>query len=238
MITVNKIQEDWIADVKKKIDLAVRTPVSFLFYPPEYYGTGAPNVANWYKKPILACVPHKNFPDLSFNCEFCDEGSYQPNGWAGNIRYIHDLHSGVNILQYRYKCDNSRCPKFRNVIQSFTLLDGKKCPEFARQKWSAQAFLTEKSGVTSSALTYILENGMSSKSFEDIQLGFKHFRSHRYLRFASDYYLSVDQYCKSSNGTYSPSSFPCFSAIDENNGYNDLESPTTDYVIDIFQGKF
>jgi hypothetical protein len=88
--------------------------------------------------------------------------------------------------------------------------------------------------MTSELRTYILNDSMTAKSFEDIQKGIKTFRETRYLSRMSEYNAAVKYYCEKNN--VSESILPQFSAMDDANGYNENPNvPSAQTVIDVFK---
>ena len=103
MISINATQSVWIKQIQTKI--IDSQSAKFIHYPPSYDG-GRPLLSNFYLKPVIALVPHKNFPSEIIKCKFCLTSILKPKGFATNpsARYVHGLHSGSYLLQFRYTC--------------------------------------------------------------------------------------------------------------------------------------
>ena len=228
----DEIRDDLLKKIREKVDPSHGT-VPFLYEPPVYRGTGTPDVRQWYYKPVFVFVPHKQFPGIMIPCENDEcSGHYEPVQWVRS-RTIQGMHGSCYVLQYRYCCSNA--PACSSDKHSCQLLGIPRCPDIIRFPVDEQFILTYNSGMTGEMFTYILNDALTPKSFEDIQAGIKAFRSRRYLQKRTEYEAAIDYYCKRHN--MSTSGFPEFSAIDDKKGYNEEPNvPTLKFLYDVFKG--
>jgi hypothetical protein len=226
------IREEYIQKIKAKVD-TLQGAIPFIFEPPVYRGIGCPDVKQWYYKPVIVFAPHKQFPTIAIPCENLScSGNYVPIQWVRS-RTIQGLHCSYYLLQFRYGCSNA--PNCKSEMHSCQLLTNPRCPDIIRVPVEEQFYLTYNSGMTGELFTYLLNDALSPKSFEDIQTGIKAFRYRRYLQKRAEYEAAVDHFCKLNN--MSTSGFAEFSAIDDIKGYNeDPNIPTLRFLHEAFKG--
>ena len=161
-------------------------------------------------------------------------GHYVPKGPAPD-RAIHGLKSEVYVLQFEYRCSNTAfCPMEQKSFQSAAVLKTSRCPDFIQVESNKHFHFTHNSGVTGELLTYILNDALSPKSFEDIQSGIKAFREKEYVDRCVEYQAAREYYCHTHDLPLT--SFPEFSAMDDPSGYNSPPNePSTNFIIEIFQ---
>jgi hypothetical protein len=230
----NVIQKRWIKEIKASVERS-SSPVPLIHRPPQQVIGTLPRLDSFYCKPVIVCVPHKNCPNVKIRCDSCSTGFFKSAGWGTNDRYLHGLNEGYYLLQFRYKCDNSHC--HRSDCLSAELLKLSTCPDSLRLSL-APFYLSGRGGFTEDVKRLIINDALSPKSFEDIQLTIKSFRMSEYLKKVAIYHSAADQYRQ--NGLFHPSApeqFPAFSAIDDVDGYNEAIFPSTEYIIEIFKGS-
>lgn len=227
-------QEKFLEKIKEGIIVYRNKAVPIEFLPPRWNGKDPPNAEIYYMKPVYLCAPHLNFPGVAIPCarEGCS-GVYTEKGWA-NGRDLYGLATHVVLLQYRYHCNDKNCPQFRSSICTDTIIQSPRCPKFIRQQYENLYQLTEKAGVTGELNSYILNDAMTSKGFEDIQKGIETLHRERYLANRASYISAIQWYCHISNRA--PNTFPEFSAIDDRSGYNS-NMPGHHFILDLFLGK-
>ena len=101
-ISMNKVQEKIITSLREKIiSMPLGSRLELEHRPPMYHG-GKPELEQFYLKPVVALVPELNFPGVELRCPKCQH-IVTRKGVNNNpaARYIHDLHSGMYLLQVR-----------------------------------------------------------------------------------------------------------------------------------------
>jgi hypothetical protein len=101
-VSINKAQEKIVASLRDKIiSMPLGSRLELVHRPPMYHG-GKPELEQFYLKPLIALVPELNFPGVELRCPKC-EHIVARKGFNNNpaARYIHDLHSGMYLLQVR-----------------------------------------------------------------------------------------------------------------------------------------
>ena len=223
-------QSRFIAEVKRHIILT-GSPAQFIYRPSDNLTSGKHqlHLEQFYRKPVYVCAPHLNFPGLVLPCgETGCTGYYADKQWS-DPRIIHGMNGYVSLLQYRYACN-----KCGHTTSTSEYLKSSVCPDIIRVKLSSLFYCTKKSGVTGDVLQYILNDAISPKSFDDIQMSLASFRKHNYLQKRTEYGIAKDLYCR--NKDIPITSMPVFSAIDDVTGYNESTTiPTSEFIIDIFK---
>lgn len=209
-------------------------PIPILFKSSHWNGKQPPSALHYYQKPVYLCAPHLNFPGIAIPCENSNcSGVYTEKGWA-EPRILYGLSTSVYLLQYRYHCNNKHCSNFTSSKCTETIVQSRRCPQFIRQQYESYYYTTQKAGVTSELKSYILNDAMTAKSFEDIEFGIKAFHREQYLSHRASYMAAIEWYCHISSRTLD--TFPDFSAMDDPNGY-DARIPSHDYIIEFFKGR-
>jgi hypothetical protein len=226
-------QNRFIENIKEGVGKYKGKQVPIEFVIPKWNGKDAPSLDTYYVKPVYVCAPHLNFPGTAIPCkeENCC-GTYAGKGWAEE-RSIYGLSTSVYILQYKYHCNNKHCRSFQCYECTDTIVKTPRCPKFIRQAYENLYYATHKAGVTCELKSFILNDAMSSKGFDDIEFSIKLLQRERYLSYSAEYAAAVEWYCHISDRT--PDTFPEFSAIDDKCGY-DCKIPSPDYILDIFLG--
>jgi hypothetical protein len=210
---------------------------SAFFHTPnrQYRGGDVLHVDKFYIKPALLLAPHLQFVGVRIPChiEACS-GHYVKKA-AARDRVIQGLKNAVHLLQFDYKCSNgTSCTGEQQSFSSAQLLGTSRCPPFIRAASWNYCYLTHNGGVTGEVLTYILNDTLTPKSFEDIQTGLKAFREKEYTDSRVEYESARDYYCRRKNVPLSSTAE--FSAMDDVNGYNSQPSvPGSDYIISVFR---
>ena len=210
----------------------------FIHEPQTTYRGGLPRRENWFIKTAILCAPHKNFPGILIPCHDMSCSGHYEAKQAAKDRVIQGLADEVYLLQYNYTC--SRGKHCKNTAQksyvSTELLKTSRCPDFIRIATMNLFYLTHNGGVTSDLLNYLLNDTMSPKSFDDIQLGVKSFREEKYIKSRLEYEVAR-AHCQS-HSKLPATAFPEFGAMDDSAGYNSNPNvPSTDYLIDIFKAS-
>lgn len=227
-------QKHFIENVKDAVKKIKGKAVPIEFIAPRWNGKDAPSLETYYVKPVYVCAPHLNFPFTAIPCKSEDcSGTYVGKGWAEE-RSIYGLSTNIYLLQYKYHCNNKHCPHFQCYECTETIIQTSRCPSFIRQTYENLYYTTHKAGVTSELRSFILNDAMTSKGFDDIEYSIKLFQRERYLSVCAQYASAVEWYCHISDRT--ADTFPEFSAIDDSNGY-DCKLPSSDYILDLFLGK-
>ena len=152
MISINATQSVWIKQIQTKI--IDSQSAKFIHYPPSYDG-GRPLLSNFYLKPVIALVPHKNFPSEIIKCKFCLTSILKPKGFATNpsARYVHGLHSGSYLLQFRYTCWSCK-----TTFNSSEVLE--TMPSYCRSMFPV--ILSHRSAVDIEVMTYITSDATTA----------------------------------------------------------------------------
>ena len=146
-MSVNKLQEKFIKEISNQIaGNKSSEQVPFIKYPKEHVYTERPDVENFYLKPVIICIPHKQFPRISILCPVCRQ-NFKPLCWPTNpiARSIHGLRQSLYILQYRYGC---QC----GTSDSLTVI--KNMPSYCQTMY-AFGMITHKSAIENDLLVYI-----------------------------------------------------------------------------------
>ena len=170
-------QSTFIKEVIERVNNNLKVPVQVIHNPPDLvYSGNQPNLSKAYLKPVYVLAPHLNFPTVKLQCgkEGCC-GYYTPKQWA-DARIIYGLHGPVYVLQFRYLCNT--CGETLNTSE---LLKTRQCPDIVRETIGSLLYLTHNGGVTREVLNYILNDGLTAKSFEEVQMGLIAFKKQRYL---------------------------------------------------------
>jgi hypothetical protein len=244
MPRANAIQDKWMNEVRNTIrDSNIAEPV-FRYPPLEYFGgSSVPEVDRFYLKPLIVCAPHKNFPNIKIPCNRCTDGVFEPYGWESKdqTRYIHGLSNGFYVLQYRYCCDNSSCPRNANkknkeVTRATEILEFETTPDVLRVALRP-FYLTQRCGFDSKLFEYIMTESLTRKTFEDIAHSIEAYRRNEYLRRRALYAAAIAHYCSGPLAQKQPTDFTQFSAFDAEDGYNEELGPSSTYIIETFKGK-
>ena len=227
-------QISFIEKLKASVKRYGTDPIPVEFNPPQWNGKEPPSAFIYYEKPIYLCAPHLNFPGIAIPCGSANCcGVYVEKGW-GDQRILYGLSTSINLVQYRYHCNNKHCSNFSSSVCTETIVKSQRCPQFVRQHYEKYYYTTLKAGVTGELKSYILNDAMTAKSFEDIEFGIKAFQRERYLSHRASYIAAIEWYCHISNRTID--TFPEFTTMDDPNGY-DAKIPSNDYILDLFKGR-
>ncbi len=155
MSSINDLQTDWIKEIRKNVtDSQNAHSIPFIKYPKDYSFGERPMLENFYLKPVVISVPHKQFPGLILKCKVCD-AIFKPLGWPTNpvARYMHGLNYGSYILQYRYSCDCGSVDSSK-VLQSLPSICSNLLPI---------EVITPKSAVDKDLMVYITSDATTGK---------------------------------------------------------------------------
>lgn len=231
-------QLNFIEQIKKEINALVhngeKPPV--WFYPPNVLAKGkVPLPQPYWVKPVVVWIPHYQFPDAILRCPCgsespCD-GIVRPKGYPSDFRYVHDMNSGVYLLQYQYVCKQSSCGKKTN--STGLQLPGNLnnlCP----------VILTHKSAVTRDVLTFITSAATTGMSFSEMGKHMGTTRLTKYLDCFTDYNVRLQYYRDTLSGpnklTSSTSLTPYaeFGAFDDKTGFNEIARPSDQFLEKLF----
>lgn len=189
MVGINQIQIDWINKLKKNAtDIKSNLPFPIKHEPPSYT-YGKPDVKDFYLKKVMVLVLHRNYPGMSILCPECKR-PVSNKGWVSHppARYIHDMSSGIYLVQYQYECKNSMSNS--KVIPLSNLLDS--LPSFVRAQ--LPIVLTNSSGMTREYLIYLTSDATTGKSLMEIGTLIATMRTNRYLESRVAYTSARDNY--------------------------------------------
>ena len=146
----------------------------FYHSPSYYYNGGNLDVRKWYVKPAILLAPHLQFPNIKIRCEHSECSGHYKCFQASNDR----------SNECPAKVSESSGQKY---FSSAEIIAKVQCPVIVSSISSRQCFLTYDSGITDEVLTYILNDSLTPKSFEDIQMGLKSFREKCYTNKRMNY---------------------------------------------------
>jgi hypothetical protein len=231
---INNIQLNFIKNIKEKYTRKLTTDI--ISYPQNTHDQKKPNRELFYIKPLIICVPHLQFPNLTLpTCdsknknEIICNGIMKPYGWT-DPRYIHDIDGGVSFIQFRYKC--CKCNKTKCAMDM----------NFGYDVLSYYpVILTSKSGVTTQFMNTISTLATTGISFEAIGKAFGTYRITKYFQKRAQYECAVDIYRKkmptnilTSTVLASTNVFLDFGAFDNPLLFNELMQPCDDFIIELF----
>ena len=233
-------------------------PMSIYFAAPrfDFSLNQKPKPDSFYLKDVIVCAFDLQFPGVDIVCGRCKH-SYHSYGWQppDKARVIQDIDGIVYLLQKKYKCGCQTTKVGITIIQD----PDENVPDFMRCSYPIRCY--HRSAVTEKFLNPIVHDATTGKSFHEIADGINTRRAEEYLRchamYSSfvQYYLqlertkkdffganmaSVDTPSSSTNsdrsqdvGEISDSSYPSFSAMDDNKGYNgDFNIPAETIIAD------
>jgi len=65
MVKCNAIQEMWIKQIKKDYNDSKRINITFpIKHDPPHYSNGKPILNEFYLKPVITFIPHRNYPGI------------------------------------------------------------------------------------------------------------------------------------------------------------------------------
>jgi hypothetical protein len=102
MAKFNKLQEDFIDQIKEKVK-ETRGRIAYRFDPPRFDHHEVPDPSFFYRRPVLVNVPHLQWPDIELICDSNDcNGRLKPWVWNTNYRILQGLSEPIALLQYQH----------------------------------------------------------------------------------------------------------------------------------------
>jgi len=236
MVKCNAIQEMWIKQIKKDYNDSKRINITFpIKHDPPHYSNGKPILNEFYLKPVITFIPHRNYPGIQLQCPCCNNVLYH-KGWSSNpaARYIHDMKCGVYLVQFVYECHNNICKDYANKnIPIEILLES--LPAYVRSQFPV--YLTNSSGMTKDYLLYITSDAITGKSMFEIGTLIATMRTNHYLEKRVTYTSARDTYNKliSRSVVREDPVTDSFSNFDDANGYNECEQQDRDTIVEVFK---
>lgn len=236
-IVINIHQIEFIDSIKslaENIDKGDSKSLQVIHTPPtkNINFSQRPKLTLFYLKPVIACIPHKNFPGIQLLCPNCPSQNtiLTAKGWPTTpvARYIHDVKSGVYLLQYRYYCSFCR----KSVMSNDAVM-----PTFAKQSYSF--YVTEHSGMTTDLLEKIITEATNRTSFEEITENMGINRTSEYLKKRVMYESWCVHYneLRQKNRFETKEDFPPFSNFNDPGGYNEISQLYLNYATGVFKSK-
>jgi hypothetical protein len=234
-VTINGHQKEFVRALKAKIKtLEGGARLELVHRPPMYHG-GKPKLADFYLKPVIALVPELNFPGVELKCPDCQH-TVKRCGFSNNpiARYIHDLHSGIYLMQAQYECCSMKCTMGGiKAMKFYAEQMMPSLPAYCQAQFPVELY--HKTGISKDMMVYITSDAVSGKSIEEIGKLIGTFRAAKYLERNITYTSAVKEYknrifVSEENIT----DVEAFSAFDDKIGYNEVQQLTAQAIRDIF----